>query len=186
MKHELPVEEFGFNSVAELLQRVRGIDVSKPPESKKVMVFSTSPICVSETESSDSDRMSAKEKDAKVGEGGREGGRERERDVSTQVILLLIILTQLTDVSSQNKPRSVYARQPWPSRENKQCKVYVTYVKTPSCFSVQLIGNTTTKALEALQEDMTTFFNSKDGDGYAVKEPYIGQVSRWKGAKFIA
>lgn len=85
MKHELPVEEFGFNSVAELLQRVRGIDVSKPPESKTIMVFSTSPLCESETESSDSDRMSAKERDAKVREGEREregvGGREGERDV---------------------------------------------------------------------------------------------------------
>ena len=72
MKHELPVEEFGFNSVTEMLQRVRGIDVSKPPESKKLMVFCTTPVCDSETESSDSDRMSAKEKDAKV------IGRERE------------------------------------------------------------------------------------------------------------
>ena len=77
MKHELPVEEFGFNSVAELLQRVRGIDVSKPPESKRIMVFSTSPLCESETESSDSDRMSAKERDAKVREREK---RERERE----------------------------------------------------------------------------------------------------------
>ena len=84
---------------------------------------------------------------------------------------------QLTDVSSQNKPRSVYVQQPWPSKDDKQCKVYVTYIKTPSCFCVQLISNTTTKALEALQEDMTAFFNSKDGNGYAIKEPYIGQVS---------
>ena len=77
MKHELPVEEFGFNSVAELLQRVRGIDVSKPPESKRIMVFSTSPLCESETESSDSDRMSAKERDAKVREREK---REREKE----------------------------------------------------------------------------------------------------------
>lgn len=66
MKNELPVEEFGFNSVAEMLQKVRGIDVSKPPESKKLMVFATSIFCESETESSDSDMMTAKEKDAKV------------------------------------------------------------------------------------------------------------------------
>ena len=80
-------------------------------------------------------------------------------------------------MSSKNKPHSVYAKQPWPSKDDTQCAVYVTYVKTPSCFSVQLIGDATTKALEALQEDMTAFFNSKDGDGYAIKEPYVGQVS---------
>ena len=79
MKHELPVEEFGFNSVAEMLQRVRGIDVSKPPESKKLMVFCTTPVCDSETESSDSDRMSAKEKDAKV----------REREGKMQILFVL-------------------------------------------------------------------------------------------------
>ena len=25
---------------------------------------------------------------------------------------------------------------------------------------------------------MTAFFNSKDGDGYSIKEPYVGQVSQ--------
>ena len=84
---------------------------------------------------------------------------------------------QLTDVSSLNKPRSVYAKQPFPSMDARMCAVYVTHVKTPSCFCIQLIGDRTTKALEALQEDMTAFFNSKSGDGYAIKEPYIGQVS---------
>lgn len=58
------------------------------------------------------------------------------------------------------------------------CPVYVTHVKTPSCFCIQLIGERTTKVLEALQEDMTVFYNSKEGDGYAIKEPYAGQVSR--------
>ena len=85
---ELPIEEVGFNSITELLQRVPGVDVSKPPDSTKLMVFCTTPISdSSETESSDSDRMSAKEKDAMVGgeeerEGGErkgKGGRERER-----------------------------------------------------------------------------------------------------------
>ena len=109
----------------------------------------------------------------------REKERERERERECH----WYILTQLTDVSSQNKPCSVYAKQPWPSKIDKQCKVYVTYVKTPSCFCVQLIGNTTTRALEALQEDMTTFFNSKDGDGYAIKEPYVGQVSWQEGRR---
>ena len=80
---ELPIEEIGFNSITELLQRVPGIDVSKPPDSAKLMVFCTTPISDSETESSDSgDRMSAKEKDAMVRRerGGGGGGRERERE----------------------------------------------------------------------------------------------------------
>ena len=63
------------------------------------------------------------------------------------------------------------------------CPVYVTHVNTPSSFCVQLIGDKTTKALEALQEDMTAFFSSKDGDAYAIKEPYIGQVSRREACK---
>ena len=84
---------------------------------------------------------------------------------------------QLTDVSSQKRSRSVYARQALPSKDVRMCPVYVTHIKTPSCFCVQLIGEKTTKALEALQEDMTAFFNSENGNAYAIKEPYIGQVS---------
>ena len=65
---ELPVEEMGFNSITELLQKVPGIDVSKPPDSTKLMVFCTTPITDSETESSSDcgERMSAKDKDALV------------------------------------------------------------------------------------------------------------------------
>ena len=69
IKCELPVEELGFNSISELLQRVPGVDVSKPPDSTKLMVFCTTPISDSETESDSSERMSAKEKDAMVREG---------------------------------------------------------------------------------------------------------------------
>ena len=83
---------------------------------------------------------------------------------------------QLSDVSSQNRPRSVYSKQPPPSKDVRMCPVYVTHVKTPSCFSVQLIGERTTKALETLHDDMASFFNSKDGNSYAIKEPYVGQV----------
>ena len=89
IKCELPVEEIGFNSITELLQRVPGISVSKPPESTKLMVFCSTPFSDSETESSDSsDRMSAKEKDAMVCVCVcvcvcvRERERERERDLS--------------------------------------------------------------------------------------------------------
>ena len=79
VKCELPVEELGFNSITELLQRVPGIDVSKPPDSAKLMVFCTTPISDSETESSDSsERMSAKEKDAMVRRLGGGGGRGKE------------------------------------------------------------------------------------------------------------
>ena len=84
---------------------------------------------------------------------------------------------QLSDVSSLTRSRSVYARQALPSKDVRMCPVYVTHIKTPSCFCVQLIGEKTTRALEALQEDMTVFFNSKDGDAYTIKEPYVGQVS---------
>ena len=56
------------------------------------------------------------------------------------------------------------------------CGVYVTNVKTPSCLCVQLIGETTTKALEYLQEDITQFYNSKAGYTLKIQNPQIGQV----------
>ena len=28
---------------------------------------------------------------------------------------------------------------------------------------------------------MTAFFNSRDGEGYGIREPYVGQVSGWRG-----
>ena len=79
---ELPVEEMGFNSITELLQKVPGIDVSKPPDSTKLMVFCTTPITDSETESSSDcgERMSAKDKDALVSVGERERERESDRE----------------------------------------------------------------------------------------------------------
>ncbi len=57
------------------------------------------------------------------------------------------------------------------------CGVYVTWVKTPSCMSVQLIGETTTKSLEYLLEDITQFYSSSSGDRYKINDPSIGQVS---------
>ena len=80
---------------------------------------------------------------------------------------------QLIDVNSLKKSRSVYDRQAPPSKDVNTCPVYVTHIETPSCFCVQLIGEKTTKALENLQEDMTSFFNSTDGNAYVIKEPYV-------------
>ena len=56
--------------------------------------------------------------------------------------------------------------------------VYVTNVKTPSCMSVQLIGEGTTKALEYLLEDITEFYSSKAGSSYKMEEGemQLGQV----------
>ena len=54
--------------------------------------------------------------------------------------------------------------------------VYVAHVKTPSCFTVQLIGEKTTKALEYLQEDLTQFYSGPETDKYRIDTPFIGQV----------
>ena len=56
------------------------------------------------------------------------------------------------------------------------CGLYVTWVKSPSCMCVQLIGETTTKSLEYLLEDITQFFNSSAGDKYKIDDPHVGQV----------
>ena len=77
--------------------------------------------------------------------------------------------------TSGNPQPSSYTRQAPPSDTN-MCGVYVTNVKTPSCLSVQLIGESTTKSLEYLLEDITQFYNSKAGDAYKILEPQIGQV----------
>ena len=75
---------------------------------------------------------------------------------------------------SQTLP-SAYAKLPIP-KDQKMCGVYVTWVKTPSCVCVQLIGESTTQCLEYLLEDITQFYNSKAGDAYRIKEPEIGQA----------
>ncbi len=43
--------------------------------------------------------------------------------------------------------------------------------------SVQLIGETTTKSLEYLQEDIAQFYSSSAGVRYKIEAPQIGQVS---------
>ena len=39
--YELPQEELGFSSVAELLQRVPGVEMKRPPKASSVMVYRT-------------------------------------------------------------------------------------------------------------------------------------------------
>ena len=87
-------------------------------------------------------------------------------------------------VTSGNPQPSSYTRQAPPSDTN-MCGVYVTNVKTPSCLSVQLIGETTTKSLEYLLEDITQFYNSKAGDEYKIVEPHIGQVKSTQAANYV-
>ena len=70
---------------------------------------------------------------------------------------------------------SAYTRQAAPT--SKMVGVYVTHVHTPSCLCVQLIGETTTRTLEFLLEDLSQFYNSHKGDAYMIKKPHIGQVS---------
>lgn len=54
--------------------------------------------------------------------------------------------------------------------------VYVSHIKTPSFFSVQLIGEKTTKSLECLQDDLTRFYSGSASDEYTITNPYVGQV----------
>ncbi len=41
---------------------------------------------------------------------------------------------------------------------------------------MQLIGKVTTQVLECLQEDLTTFYKSKEGKEYVIQDAYPGQV----------
>ena len=54
--------------------------------------------------------------------------------------------------------------------------VYVAHVKTPSCFTVQLLGKKTSQTLEQLQDDITKFYTGLEDDKYRIKTPYVGQV----------
>ena len=54
--------------------------------------------------------------------------------------------------------------------------IYVTDVHSPSSFSVQLIGKETTRALESLQREITSFYTSLKGQQYTIEEVYPGQV----------
>ena len=69
---------------------------------------------------------------------------------------------------------SPYTKQSVP--KEKMFGVYVTHVHTPSCLCLQIIGETTTRTLEYLLEDLTQYYNSSSGDSYMLKSPVIGQV----------
>lgn len=74
------------------------------------------------------------------------------------------------------KPRlSAYLCQAVP-QGSKAFGVYVTYVKTPSYFCIQVIGEDSTQALDSLHEDMAQYYNSKAGDKCSIDAPYVGQV----------
>lgn len=60
-----PVEEMGFSSSAELLQRVPGVQVVKTPDSDSVMVFSTWPHS-EEEEEEEEDGSKQKGKEASI------------------------------------------------------------------------------------------------------------------------
>lgn len=70
---------------------------------------------------------------------------------------------------------SVYKPQEVPE-DPAMFPVYVVHVKTPSSFTVQLVGERTSKTLEQLTEDITLFYNGLDSDVYSIKTPYVGQV----------
>ena len=179
--HGCPFEELGFDSIAELLQRVPGIDVSKPPDSVSLWCSVPHPSLTARQNHLILQREWVLSK--KMPWWGGSDGRERERGwvramhVFTWCHCMSFLWLQLIDVNSLKKSSSVYARQAPPSKDVNTCPVYVTHIETPSCFCVQLIGEKTTKALENLQEDMTSFFNSTDGNAYVIKEPYVWQVS---------
>lgn len=100
-----------------------------------------------------------KKKGPDDGEEGGEGEQQREGKVGSKEV----------------KPTQKFPVQPLPSDE--MCPVYVSHVKTPSCLSLQLIGESTSKALESLQEDLTFFYKSLRGNEYVLKNPSVGEVS---------
>jgi len=58
----------------------------------------------------------------------------------------------------------------------KMFPVYISCVKTPSNFTVQLIGKENSTTLEMFQDDMTRFYSREGGEEYKIKKPYVGQV----------
>ena len=188
---ELPVEEIGFASVGEMLRRVPKVKVVKPPDTSLVMVFSMG-----------KEEGDGEEKGEEEGEKSEGGGKDAEDKVHRVLYLCSLYThsffllrpvqpgvtwkycsplpfthTQLTApaITSGNPHPSSYTKQA-PPTNMKMCGVYVTNVKTPSCLCVQLIGESTTKALEYLQEDITQFYNSRAGDALKIQDPQIGQV----------
>ena len=56
-EYDLPVEEMGFTSTADLLQRVPGVEVVRPPDSDSVIVFSTWSSTKEEEEEEEEERV---------------------------------------------------------------------------------------------------------------------------------
>ena len=55
--------------------------------------------------------------------------------------------------------------------------MYVSFIKSPSCLSLQLISNDTSRALESLMEDTMLFYNSIEGEKLVLKSvPVVGEV----------
>ena len=73
---------------------------------------------------------------------------------------------------------SVYSKVPLPEAcLTRYRTIYVSHVTSPGDFYVQLIGTETSQALEGLQQDMTNFYSSQQGQSYTVEDVYPGFVS---------
>lgn len=163
---DLQMRELGFNTLVQLLERVEGVRVMKPPDAGFMMVYGP------------------KKKKKKEEVSGREAASSSDGCVSSEseevMSLFLPSLTPSHSLSPPQPPRppgsmaSAYTKQDIPA--NKVLGVYVTHVHTPSCLCVQLIGENTTRTLEYLLEDLTQFYNTSKGDAYMLKKPRIGQV----------
>ena len=53
LNRDLPVEEIGFHSVVELLQKVPGVMVIKPPDNTQLMVYRTTPLPAKEVDTTE-------------------------------------------------------------------------------------------------------------------------------------
>lgn len=144
----LPVEELGFRSVSHLLSNVAGVKVAKAPESSEIRAYCTCTVL-----------RGREQNDSRKGEGEGEGEGERQEGKVG---------------SKEVKPSQKFPVQPLPSDE--MCPVYVSHMKTPSCLSLQLIGESTSKALESLQEDLAFFYKSQRGGEYVLRNPSVGEV----------
>ena len=155
------MEEMGFSSTAELLQRVEGVEVLRPPDATGLTVFKTA---------------AALEEEEKEKEKVRTLNVCGQRDVGVPECLQYR-LSLKKKVTLPTQP-SVFKPVPLPAPStSKFHPVYVTDVTTPSKLVVQLIGKETTQVLECLQEDMTSFYRSKEGKTFTIEDTYPGQVN---------
>ena len=141
------MEELGFDSVTHLLGNVKGVRIATEPGGTVVRAYCRA----AET---NLEREESKEEE-KRGEGS-------EGEVRSGA------------VKSKSKATRKFPIQKLPS--DKMYPVYLSHVKTPSSLAFQLIGESTSKALESLQEDLAAFYNSKSGRDYILKDPSVGEV----------